>query len=261
MLDDIVNRVYQQPLSSQDSVKLISVIDDLRHASTVDDLEYIRAKQIHQLLPHDVSVFAIGNIQTMAVEKLINMGYPESFLQITLSSDKKGTVAKSSVVDHVIESGFCLAEVNDALLYNPIFEEWAVSAQQHHIKSMLGTIGTRSRSNLISYFCFLNCKTDQSDKHRLIIQTLIPFLETALFKVTDLNAQALAYGISKREQQILSSLYNGMTNKGIAKFLNISEFTVKNHISNILGKLNCANRVQALAVAIASNIIDPLVKI
>jgi DNA-binding CsgD family transcriptional regulator len=51
--------------------------------------------------------------------------------------------------------------------------------------------------------------------------------------------------LSSREQQILQCLINGLTNKGIARDLDISEATVKVHIKALLRKTRLANRTQA----------------
>ena len=48
---------------------------------------------------------------------------------------------------------------------------------------------------------------------------------------------------------------NGMFNKEIATNLNISERTVKNHISNIFKKIDVSDRTQAAVFAIKNNII------
>ena len=48
---------------------------------------------------------------------------------------------------------------------------------------------------------------------------------------------------------------SGMSNKEIAINLDISERTVKNHISNIFKKIDVSDRTQAAVFAIKNNII------
>lgn len=50
--------------------------------------------------------------------------------------------------------------------------------------------------------------------------------------------------LSKREREILHRVAQGKTNREIAEELGISEYTVKNHLKNILNKLHLENRVQ-----------------
>jgi DNA-binding NarL/FixJ family response regulator len=54
--------------------------------------------------------------------------------------------------------------------------------------------------------------------------------------------------LTRREAEILSLLGYGMTNKQIARELSIELPTVKNHVHNILEKLDVSSRVQAVAV-------------
>ena len=61
--------------------------------------------------------------------------------------------------------------------------------------------------------------------------------------------------LSKRELEVLIKVANGLINKEIATSLDISERTVKNHISNIFKKIDVSDRTQAAVFAIKNDII------
>jgi NarL family two-component system response regulator LiaR len=61
--------------------------------------------------------------------------------------------------------------------------------------------------------------------------------------------------LSDREIQVLKLIANGKDNALIAGELHISPKTVKNHISNILMKLQIENRIQAAVYAVRSGIV------
>ena len=61
--------------------------------------------------------------------------------------------------------------------------------------------------------------------------------------------------LTKREVEVLKLLANGMFNKEIAATLNISERTVKNHVSNIFKKIMVSDRTQAAVFAIKNNLV------
>jgi ATP/maltotriose-dependent transcriptional regulator MalT len=64
-----------------------------------------------------------------------------------------------------------------------------------------------------------------------------------------------AYGLTKREREVLTLVTHGKTNKQIAKELFISESTAGVHVSNILGKLGVATRTEAARVALAQDLV------
>ncbi|SET09292.1 two component transcriptional regulator, LuxR family [Oceanobacillus limi] len=56
--------------------------------------------------------------------------------------------------------------------------------------------------------------------------------------------------LTKRECEVLQLLADGKSNRSVAETLFISEKTVKNHVSNILQKMNVNDRTQAVVTAI-----------
>ena len=68
-------------------------------------------------------------------------------------------------------------------------------------------------------------------------------------------ADTIRSELSDREIQVLKLIANGTDNAQIAAELHISPKTVKNHISNILMKLQIDNRIQAAVYAVRSGIV------
>ena len=56
--------------------------------------------------------------------------------------------------------------------------------------------------------------------------------------------------LTAREREVLAQLADGRSNREIAKLLNLSEKTVKTHVSAILAKLGVADRTQAALLAV-----------
>ena len=52
--------------------------------------------------------------------------------------------------------------------------------------------------------------------------------------------------LTKRERQIVNYLIKGYESKEIASLLNVTDKTIRNHISNIIIKLDVKNRLQAI---------------
>lgn len=91
------------------------------------------------------------------------------------------------------------------------------------------------------------------DGENYIQPSLIPLLNSQLMS-RDSDKDKIS-SLTNRELEVLIQVANGMFNKEIASNLNISERTVKNHISNIFKKINVSDRTQAAVFAIKNNII------
>lgn len=87
---------------------------------------------------------------------------------------------------------------------------------------------------------------DQSEVSRKIANRLFN-----RFRVGNTSAdEPSPVSLTPRESEILSRVASGETNKEIAQRLVIAENTVKNHIKNLLEKLQLDNRVQLAAYAV-----------
>lgn len=92
------------------------------------------------------------------------------------------------------------------------------------------------------------------DGENYIQPSLIPVLNS---KIIDKNKDTLKIeSLTKRELDVLKFISYGMYNKEVAERLEISERTVKNHVSNIFKKIGCTDRTQAAVFAIRNNLIN-----
>ena len=84
--------------------------------------------------------------------------------------------------------------------------------------------------------------------------SLIPALNAKMIE-TNKDAEKIK-SLTKRELDVLKLLAVGMFNKEVGKRLEISERTVKNHVSNIFKKLGVTDRTQAAVFAIPNNLVQ-----
>lgn len=84
--------------------------------------------------------------------------------------------------------------------------------------------------------------------------SLTPMLNASLVE-RDIMKDKLG-DLTRREIEVLKLIASGLFNKEIASTLEISERTVKNHVSNIFRKIKVSDRTQAAVFAIKNGLID-----
>ena len=65
--------------------------------------------------------------------------------------------------------------------------------------------------------------------------------------------------LTNKENSVLKYVCKGLTNKNIAEELNVTDYTIKKHVSSILHKLNLKNRKDIIIYAKGSGMIDEVV--
>jgi len=78
----------------------------------------------------------------------------------------------------------------------------------------------------------------------------------SMIKRTDERQQVPTPRLTDREMEVLRLVAKGLNNRDIAKQLYISENTVKNHIRNILEKLQLHSRMEAVVYAVREKLLE-----
>ncbi len=89
---------------------------------------------------------------------------------------------------------------------------------------------------------------------QVVEPSLVPALNSRLIN-RDIDKEKID-SLTKREVEILKQIAGGRFNKEIAESLNITERTVKNHISNLFKKIDVNDRTQAAVFAIRNNLVN-----
>ncbi len=82
-----------------------------------------------------------------------------------------------------------------------------------------------------------------------------PAAQDAIPESTALDREPLTETLTPRERQVLGMMAEGLGNKEIAWRLQISEHTVKFHVSSILAKLNASSRTEAVAQGLRTGLV------
>ena len=83
----------------------------------------------------------------------------------------------------------------------------------------------------------------------------IPFDAMMIAGNDHADEQIPAEALTTREIQVLELMAEGLSNKGIASALGVSDQTVKFHVASISGKLGASNRTDAVRLAVRRGLI------
>ena len=104
----------------------------------------------------------------------------------------------------------------------------------------------------------IGCDSGDFDTSSIpVIELVCIHLYQHLQMLDDCSTNQMFGLLTKRETEVLHFVAEGKTNWEIGKILNLSEFSVKDHVQNLTRKLQANNRTQAVSVAIRNSLIIP----
>ncbi len=111
-----------------------------------------------------------------------------------------------------------------------------------------------NHTRISTFVIFARLSKQLNNNHARILELIMPHLHCGLIRVTSnrsnlVQTNKISKKITGRESEILQWVHMGKTNWEISSILSISPLTVKNHVQNILRKLDVQNRSQAAVKA------------
>jgi len=106
----------------------------------------------------------------------------------------------------------------------------------------------------VTFDIFLKIIKDVLNDKKYFEPDALPIVNSQLMKKS--IQTNLINKLTRREIQMLVRIAEGMSNKEIAVDCNISERTVKNHLSSIFQKIEVSDRTQAAVFAIKTNLVQ-----
>jgi transcriptional regulator EpsA len=213
---------------------------------------------LQQYLPHEMMIAATGDFSTGALA--IDVIDPE----VGLNDAQNQCPCLVTFVRHLRAcwsnngSAACVLKWPDGMAYDFKDAHANIGSRLESIHCGLVHGTQTQRGNQDSFFIVLSTEKAMPPQARGFIEMMLPYFDAALRRlplgksILDANDDALmasgdACGLSKREQEIMSWVRQGKTNNEIGLILNISVFTVKNHMQRIFKKMDVLNRAQAVS--------------
>ena len=131
-----------------------------------------------------------------------------------------------------IDGGFQMSFVQSYSTRTTVTFALRETARYHDKALLLHAIGLHATNGIMRVYC--------------------PPLQTTLLEQGEMSPRPL----SAREAEIISWIAFGKSSWETAKILGISEYTVNEHIENIIKKLRAANRTEAVTIALLTHQVD-----
>ena len=223
-----------------------------------------------QILPHDIMIAAWGDFRLGLIHYDVVSAMPgvrsESAMAESISPLLTGLFGRWIAQD---KKPFALNGGEDGFTWDSIAAQGPIGEAMRTMRSSLihGISDQRGRHDCL-YVLFSASPT--RDRHeRSALKFLLPYIDTALRQVEllpnqyspskapaqtvvaqvkdDSIAASDNGALSEREAEIMKWVALGKTNSEIGSILNVSSFTVKNHMQRIFKKLDVFNRAQAVS--------------
>lgn len=218
---------------------------------------------MQRYLPHDILIATWGNFQKGAIHHDIIS--PMAGVRSQTSNAQTVTPLLLNLFERWVHFGkkpFALNAGESGFLMEDtgLQSEVGAALQKMRCAMVHGIIDERGSHDCL-YVAF-STKDKFRSAERSTMALVLPYIDTALRQITHLphqsNPQAGTdvastpltlpeFNLSQREAEILHWVSKGKTNPEIALILNISSFTVKNHMQRVFQKLNVTNRAQAVS--------------
>ena len=262
-------------LAAKAIVHIHTVLNESHEIMSLDAFKVFIRTKIRTILPHQMAVYGLGEIRSTRILRLLNVDFPLGYLQQIVRPDcalldsplKAWLRERAPITIHVghVGHGDSPGSYAGARLYG------ITSLACHGVVDLNSTV--------YSYFVFGQLDLRLLPSYTTLLNLVVPHLHAVLSKLltaehlvgasrlddnapfrscpanrlaNDLNGVK----ITERERQVLQWIAAGKSNWEIGKILDISEFTAKNHVQNLLKKLSVTGRAQAVTTAFFSGLID-----
>ena len=245
-------------LTSEEGARLLSIMARAALIRRHEDIRAWLANEVHQFLPHHILICAWGDFAR-----------PNLRFDVTSSIPGVRTSALARCpIDDLVHECYgkwlaggrrpCLLEASDLGARQTGRCTCAVHGALRHMRSLL-VHGVRDKraseeSLYIAFNANVFAPAGGTDRWLWLIDALMAQIDAAFRKVPPLPLEMVAFAsqpqvnggaLSRREEEILAGLARGKTNADIAAALDISPYTVRNHVQRIFKKIGVHNRTQA----------------
>ena len=242
-------------LSGSEALCILEIIDGCLSCHSETEYRNLFSK-LQSLFPYHSAIAVLGyqdKRHGFVWAGHANISFPEGWLSEYIS---KNYIQADSIV------------LQNFITYN--VQTWSVARKARYREKEITELGMDfglrecqthgwrpSAGKAGSMFCFAGPSMELDMHSSIILELIVPHLHLALSRICGKSRIGSENSIlSAREKEVLNWLKQGKSSWDISIILGISERTVNFHVYNMMRKLGVTSRLQAVAIATESGLID-----
>ncbi len=264
-----------------------ALVAQCHHARTIADIKEIIGVSLRGLIPHDHAACGFGDIVSGKVQSNLNVDFPPEIFSHFFANNStiycRHCPAFVLWMRSLAPEFVSISQLENSRAFQAReYQRWIEILSDFKMHNVVAHGLPDMAGRVTSFLGLGRLERPLTVRGRAILATVFPHLHVALANVmretrlsengNDASALELctvspnetkpaldkrAHGsLTRREGEILKWAFIGKTNAEIGMILNISEFTVKNHVQNVLRKLGASNRTHAVAKAVSHQLIQ-----
>jgi transcriptional regulator EpsA len=219
---------------------------------------------VQGLVPHQILICGTreGASKNLALHQFSSCRYFRQAEFDVIADAAKGLVPHLTAV--AAQTGQALI-LSDARSGQPVQDALFDLATGQEMQNLAARLVAGANGELEGLYAFARVQGAFDTRLRHAVELMVPHLHHTFVRVL-LNEREQMSGaasartervVTRRQEEILRLIKEGKTNAEIATVLDCSQWTIKNHIQNILRRLDATSRAHAISRAMTLGILRP----
>ena len=219
----------------------------LAAVNTVEDFKSWTRGQLRPVLPHGALICGLGHLHAggVGLDYLITVDYPTEHIEAI--RNRAGAIDTPILRRWLTTQQPVVFDADNPWPDTP--KVWLHSFQRHRLHNVVAHAMYDRARCVGTYHSVYRVPPPLNQRHVDTLRDLVPAMHETLCRVIERATVGESPGmavaaLSEREQRVIHWLRLGKTNAEIAALVNLSENTVKHHLTNIFDKFGVSNRAQ-----------------
>lgn len=232
-----------------ETAEYVTTLFDGTVVVSIADFKQWTRERVRPVLPHEILACGYGHLHAggVALDYVVTVDYPMAHLQAI--RNKAGGI-DTPILRRWLSTGEPqLFDADDP--WPDVPPEWLLHFRRHGLQNAVAHARYDTARCVGTYFSFHHVRGELGAGHIERVREIVPVMHEALCRViahedaAQCFAGALA-ALTEREHDIVRWLGLGKSNADIAAIANLSETTVKHHLTRIFVKVGVDNRAQLI---------------